>query len=190
MVRLVNKCKSIFVGIKLKINNRGIHRSIKFREPGYIKIGKNCSIGENSYLLCWRKYCYNSINQQVAGQISIGDNFKATRQLTIQAGNHIVIGNDVLIASNVFICDYNHGMDTVEGSYLNNCLELNEVVIEDGVWIGQGAYIMPGVHIGKNSIIGAGSVVTKDVPEYCVAVGNPAHIIKKYDMQEKKWKCI
>ena len=56
--------------------------------------------------------------------------------------------------------------------------------------------ILPNVHIGKKSIIGAGSVVTKDIPEYCIAVGNPAKVIKKFDKKEKmetdimKWSCL
>lgn len=50
--------------------------------------------------------------------------------------------------------------------------------------------VLPNVHIGKKSIIGAGSVVTKDIPEYCIAVGNPAKVIKKFDKKEKKWKQI
>lgn len=50
--------------------------------------------------------------------------------------------------------------------------------------------ILPNVHIGKKSIIGAGSVVTKKIPEFCIAVGNPAKVIKKFDIKENKWKKV
>ena len=82
-------------------------------------------------------------------------------------------------------------MDPCKVFYLFNPLQIsNGIIIGDGVWIGQNAIILPGVSIGDKSIIGAGSVVTHDVPSYCVAVGNPARIIKKYSNTEKKWISI
>ena len=62
-----------------------------------------------------------------------------------------------------------------------------DVIIEDGCWLGVGVCILPGVKIGKNSVIGANSIVTRDVPEYSIAVGNPAQIIKKYDPEQQTW---
>ncbi|MFR5466356.1 MAG: hypothetical protein ACLTHR_12100 [Agathobacter rectalis] len=64
------------------------------------------------------------------------------------------------------------------------------VFIDDGVWIGNDVIILPNVHIGKKSIIGAGSVVTKNIPEFCIAVGNPAKVIKKFDIKENRWKKV
>ena len=61
------------------------------------------------------------------------------------------------------------------------------VHIGENVWVGAGTVIVPGVTIGKNSVIGAGSVVTKDIPDYSVAVGNPAKVIKRYDINKQKW---
>lgn len=186
-MKIIRKFSNIYTGLMLKILHKGIHKSVKFQEPSCIKIGASCAIGENSYLYCWKTYKYKDITQQVYGRITIGDNFRATRNLTIQACGDLKIGSNVLIASNVFICDYNHGTVNVDGSYLNNELILSHVEICDGVWIGQGAYILPGVTIGKNSIIGAGSVVTKSIPEYSIAVGNPAKVIKYYNLEEKCW---
>ena len=186
-MKAIKRISNMYTGLTLKLSHKGLHKSVKFREPEFIKLGNSCTIGENSYLYCWRTYKYKDIIQQVHGSITIGDNFRATRNLTIQACGDLRIGDNVLIASNVFICDYNHGTDDVEDSYLNNELTLSPVEICDGVWIGQGVYILPGVTIGRNSIIGAGSVVTKSIPEYCIAVGNPAKVIKCYNSEEKCW---
>lgn len=189
-MKIVKKIEKYIIGRKIKLSNKGINRSVIFKNPDKITLGKNCKIGENSYILCWEKYNYEALDQPLNANLIIGNNFSATRNLTIQCCNKIVIGNDVLIASNVFICDYNHGIDNPEGTYLKNKLDVSEVIISDGVWIGQGTYIMPGVCIGKNAIIGAGSVVTKNIPDYCMAVGNPARIIKKYDHINKEWNRI
>ena len=61
------------------------------------------------------------------------------------------------------------------------------VTIGDNVWIGGNTVIMPGVHIGSNTVIGAGSVVTKDIPDWSVAVGNPCRVIKKITEEDKKY---
>ena len=67
--------------------------------------------------------------------------------------------------------------------------QLNEVYIGDGCWIGENVCII-GASIGKNSVIGANAVVMKDIPDYCVAVGAPARVIKKYDFDLQEWiKC-
>ncbi|WP_308303877.1 DapH/DapD/GlmU-related protein, partial [Vibrio parahaemolyticus] len=62
--------------------------------------------------------------------------------------------------------------------------------IHDNVWLGEGVFVMPGVTIGKNSIIGAGSVVTKSIPENVIAVGNPAKIIKSFCLESNSWRTV
>lgn len=159
----------------------------KLKNSQYIICGKNISIGENSKLLCWDSY--NDIKLEKRPQIVIGDNFKATRNFTIQCINQVIIGKNVLVASDVFIIDYNHGMNPMTPHYLDNVLETKGegVMIGDGAWIGNNVIILPGVNIGKKAIIGAGSVVTRDIPDYSVAVGNPAKLVKKYDFDKRKW---
>ena len=188
--RILWKLETVIKITLFKCHNRGIHRSVKIKNPEQISLGINCHIGENSYLLCWKEYLYEGTYQKLNSSLKIGNNFSATRNLTIQCCNKIVIGNDVLIASNVFICDYNHGINNTEGSYRDNCLVFKDVTISDGVWIGQGVYILPGVHIGKNAIVGAGSVVTKDIPDYSMAVGNPAKVVKIFDRNDNRWHKI
>lgn len=188
--KIGNKIFNLFAIFFIKYNYKKIHLTVRFREPKYFIAEKDCCIGENSKIYCWREYKTKKAIQKVNGSITIGKNFSATRNLTIQACNNVVIGDDVLIASNVFICDYNHGINELNGSYLDNELKVSSVEIKNGVWIGQGSYILPGVTIGKNSIVAAGSVVTKSVPDNCIVAGNPAKIIKKFDSITKEWKRI
>jgi acetyltransferase-like isoleucine patch superfamily enzyme len=114
--------------------------------------------------------------------IVIGDHVIINYDCHIGCINKIVIGNGVLLASRVFITDHFHGKIDTEALKIRpasrEIYSKGPVIIEDNVWIGEGVAIMPNVRIGQNSIIGANSVVTRDIPENSVAVGNPARIIK------------
>lgn len=109
--------------------------------------------------------------------LHLGNNVYINFNLTIVDDGQIYIGNKVMIGPNVTIATANHPL---EPELREKQLQYNlDVHIEDNVWIGANAVIVPGVTIGKNSVIGAGSVVTKDIPENSVAVGNPCKVIKK-----------
>lgn len=118
----------------------------------------------------------------------IGDNVIININCTFVDCNKIEIGNNVLIASNVQIYTATHSPDVSERLVENWTPEsklpyfrtyAKPVKIEDNVWIGGGVIILPGVKIGKNSVIGAGSIVTKSIPENSVAVGNPCRVIRE-----------
>lgn len=97
----------------------------------------------------------------------------------------IIIENDVLIGQGVHIYINNHRFDRTDVPIIDQgYYESNGVVLKRGAWIGANAIILPGVTIGKNSVIGAGSVVTKSVPDYVIAVGNPAKVIKNLNYSE------
>lgn len=102
--------------------------------------------------------------------------------------NRIVIGENVLIAPRVYISTTNRRYDDVSLPIIKQgYTSKGDVVIDDGCWIGVGSCILSGAHIGKNTVIGANSVVTKNVPAYSVAAGNPARVIKHYCFTKKKW---
>ena len=98
----------------------------------------------------------------------------------LKIGNGIKIGDYARIAANVQLISNNHD------PYDLNVLTCKPVEIGDYAWIGAGATVLPGVRIGRHAIIGAASVVTKDVPDYAVAVGNPAKVIKMLDKEKFK----
>ena len=104
--------------------------------------------------------------------------------------NKIVIGDNVMLGSRVLIEDHSHGTaDDIDIPVAKRTLHSKgPIIIEDNVWIGEKVTICPGVHIGDGAIIGANSVVTHDIPDYCVAVGSPAKVVKSYNFQKKCWE--
>ena len=110
-------------------------------------------------------------------QISVGKRFFANFNLTVLDEARVTIGDDCFIGPNVSIYTACHSTDPVERNTRREWAE--PVTIGDNVWIGGSVTILPGVTIGCNVTIGAGSVVTKDIPDNVVAVGNPCKVIKK-----------
>lgn len=114
--------------------------------------------------------------------ISVGENFIANFNLTILDEALVTIGNNVFIGPNVSIFTACHPIDPVER---NKGVEWAEpVTIGNSVWIGGDTTILPGVTIGDNVTIGAGSVVTKNIPSNCVAVGNPCKVKREIQAHE------
>lgn len=100
----------------------------------------------------------------------------------------LTIGDDVMLAQNIVVSGLNHSYQDVSISPAIQKVICEPIVISDRVWIGANCVITAGTTLGRHSIIGAGSVVTKDVPEYSVAVGNPAKVVKQYNFQTERWE--
>lgn len=147
----------------------------------YISIGVESHIGDYGRLTAYSYY--QATRQQFTPQISIGNNCSIGAQSHITAINNISIGNNVLTGPRVLITDNSHGNSSLCAleipPYARELISQGPIVIEDNVWIGEGAMIMPNVHIGKGCIIAANSVVTKSIPAYCIVAGSPAKIIKQ-----------
>ena len=147
-------------------------------------IGDDCAIWSGGWIEPIKSYC--DINYE--SRIEIGDRTYIGRNSHIIACDKMRIGKDVVIADNVYITDNLHGYENPDSSILYSHLVVRgPVVIDDQAWLGERVCIMPGVTIGKHAVIGSNSVVTKDIPPYCVAVGSPARVIKKYDPASGKW---
>ena len=167
---------------KIKKDERKVifGKNILVQNGKCICIDKGSVIGDNSKLLCTVEY--NGKLFDIQPQLHIGKNFHSTRDLTIQCARKVIIGDNVLCASNVFMIDYNHGTNPMCENYLDNALEISEGInIKDGVWIGNNVIILGNVTIGEKAIIAAGAVVTHSVSPYTIVAGNPAHIIKVYN---------
>lgn len=126
-------------------------------------------------------HCGNNVNLEphVTFNLSlkIGDNSGVGENSELYGD--ITIGNDVMMGTNCIIYTRNHSFASTDiPMWRQGFDEVKPVVIGNDVWIGGRVTILPGVHIGNGVVIGAGSVVTKDVPDYAVVVGNPARVIK------------
>lgn len=144
----------------------------------YVQVGNNTSIGFDVELTAWDDYKGQSLHPEII----IGDRTFIRDYSHITAINSIRIGNGVLTGPNILITDNAHGASMAElldmEPNLRPLFSKGSVVIEDNVWIGEKASIMPGVRIGKGAIIAANSVVTHDIPPYCIAAGIPAKVVK------------
>lgn len=144
----------------------------------FISVGDDCYIGKFVQLTAWDSF----LTQKFNPTIEIGNNSCIGDFSHITAINSIKIGNNVRMGKNVLISDNAHGAS--DPSLLDIApnrrplYSKGEVVIGNNVWIGEKACILPGVHIGNGVIVGAASVVTKDMPDFAVVGGNPAKILK------------
>lgn len=122
--------------------------------------------------------------------VSFGEGTEIGEHSTISSNNRIVLGKYVLTGPHIFISDHNHAYENplVPVSKQGvKCTPTDEVVIGEGSWLGTNAVVVGNVHIGKHCVIGANSVVTKDIPDYSLAAGIPAKVIKRYDFERKEW---
>ena len=125
------------------------------------------------------------VNMAYGKNVHIGNHFYSNFNLVIVDDIDVYIGEHVMIAPNVTITPTGHPIDTDlrrPGTQFSI-----PVRIGNNVWIGSNAVILPGVTIGDNSVIGAGSVVTSDIPENVVAVGNPCHILREINEHDKEF---
>jgi maltose O-acetyltransferase len=114
---------------------------------------------------------------QLRGDFKCGDHVRFGYGCQVFGG--VEMGNHIMVAPNCLITSGGHGTELSKGPMIfQKCPSQKKVIIEDDVWIGGNTVILPGVRIGKGAVIGAGSVVSKDVPPNAIAVGNPAKVVK------------
>ena len=143
----------------------------------YISIGENTLIGPGVALSAGMVPGQECITNPV---VSIGDRSLIGKGSGIVGHFSISIGDDVWTGHHVYITDQNHGYEDVSRPISHQSQEERSVSIGNGSWLGHGSIVLPGVTIGEHVVIGANSVVTKDVPSFSVAVGVPARVIRRY----------
>ena len=152
--------------------------------PKYISLGRNVHIRDFARIEGVSKYG----NQHFTPSIIIGDGCGIEQCVHITCAKSIIIGANTAIAAHVTITDINHPYIDVNIPIEQQNIEVQEVVIGDDCKLYNGVVVLPGVHIGKHVPIGANAVVTHSIPSYCVAVGCPAYIIKRYNFEIQKWQ--
>ena len=179
----ISKCRNFIASRRFCYLSGNALAEVHLEKPFYISGYKYIKIGSFYSLPGLRMECLDSFaGEKFRPSIKIGENVIVNFRCHIGAINKIVIGNNVLIGSSVLITDHSHGYndksDIEEEPIKRRLYSKGPVVIDDNVWIGENAAILPNVHIGRNSVIGANSVVIRDVPAYTVVAGNPAKVIR------------
>ena len=164
-----------------------------------IYIGDDVSIGPGALLIPLTFYPTPIMShpemkhdvQTFNPKIVIGNRVTSTGMLTISAMQEVTIEDDVMFALNVLVSDGMHGFEHANEPYkYQKMCKIASVLIKRGCWIGQNVVIMPGVTVGELSIIGANSVVTKSIPDRCIAIGAPARVIKQWDEAAQRWASL
>jgi len=144
----------------------------------YIRIGSDTMIGPQVTLSAGMVPGQQMLSEQV---VTIGDRCLIGKGSGIVGHFQIDIGNDVWTGHHVYITDQNHGYDDATLPISQQVMPERPVSIGDGSWLGHGTVVLPGACIGRHVVIGANSVVTGEIPDYSVAVGVPARVIKRID---------
>jgi acetyltransferase-like isoleucine patch superfamily enzyme len=172
-------------------NARIIRFPLDLRGRKYILVNEGFTTGKNCRL---EAYPQTDEKQHI---LSFGKNVQINDYVHITAMTLVSIGDNVLIASKVYISDCAHGSysgNENDSSPLtvpkDRPYKTQKVVIENNVWLGEFVSVLPGVTIGSGTIVGANSVVTKNLPANVIAVGIPAVPIKKYNFSTQKWEKI
>ncbi len=165
------------------------------RYPFYIRNKKNIKI--NDGFTCGYNCRLESIKtKEEFGKILLGINVKVGDNVHLASASEVKIEDNVLIASHVFISDLDHGnysnSNQTSPSIIPDKRDISskKILIKENTWIGENVVILKGVTIGKGCVIGANTLINKNIPDYSIAVGQPAKVIKKYNFETEKWEKI
>ncbi len=155
----------IFLGDKVIIDDNCLIDA-KGEDNKGILIGENVFIGRNTILLC------------TDGDICIEDNVSIGFNTEIMSANYVKLGKNVVVSSYCFLNAATHDFKRIDIPVLEQGSTGRKIILEDNVWLAANVKVLDGVTVGRDSVIGAGAVVTKDLPPFSVAVGVPAKVIK------------
>ncbi|MGO9527314.1 MAG: acyltransferase [Verrucomicrobiia bacterium] len=186
--RISTRLYTLLLASQFRQFGAGARISPPFRYYGLHQI----SLGEHAYIArnCWihvvgdheNEDCSKIIIQAHAG-IGMGSHISATQQ--------VVIGEHALLAPNVFISDHVHAYENVDVPIMRQGITgVAPVSVGRHTWLGQNVVVLPGVTIGQHCIIGANSVVNSSVPDYSVAVGAPARVVKQFNKNSGQWERV
>ncbi|MDT0620929.1 acyltransferase [Croceitalea vernalis] len=162
------------------------------------KKGKGATIRRNSRIdvFPWKRFevgklttieSYCTVNNG-SGDVLLGD------RVRVGIGSVVIgpvsMGHGSGLGQNVFVSGFNHGYADGSKNSSQQALDIRPTIIEDEAHIGANSVVLAGVTIGRNCQVGAGSVVTKDIPPYSVAVGNPARVIKQFNHNTGIWEAV
>lgn len=156
-----------------------------FGKPIFVKGIRNVFIGKKV-----RIFPNLRMETQDGGTIHINDDVVISQNVHITSAGNLEIGKSCLVLANVFITNIDHDYTEIGVHVVKQKITVKETKIGDNCFIGMGAAIMAGTVLGKQCIVGANSVVRGTFPDYCVIVGSPAKIVKKYNPESRIWEKV
>jgi acetyltransferase-like isoleucine patch superfamily enzyme len=155
-----------------------IQLPVRLSGEGRISVGDGVFVGAGS----WLQVLDDSSRKESGIAIEIGSGTSIAGTCVLSAASRITLGRSVLLARNVYIADHMHAYEDLGVPVLEQGLtRVARVEIGDGAWLGQNVVIAPGVRVGRGAVVGANSVVRDDVPDFAVAVGAPARVVRTLD---------
>ncbi len=162
---------------------------VRLHGANHIRIGADSIIGHHVTLRALTTYPWTDPPQCFTPDLRIGAGCFISNFTHISCARRITIGNQVMIADGCFISDNQHSYRETDRPIKTQPLTLTgEIHIGNGAWLGAGACVCGQVRIGQNCVVGANAVVTHDLPDFCLAVGAPARIIKRFDPATGDWR--
>jgi acetyltransferase-like isoleucine patch superfamily enzyme len=161
------------------VHHKGKHSRICFSVRKDLFPFRKFTMGSNSTV-----EDFATLNNGV-GDITIGNNTRIGIGCVLIGP--VTIGNDIRLAQNVVCSGLNHSYQDISIPIWRQAVTTASIIIGDESWIGSNSVIVAGVTIGKHSVVAAGSVVTRSIPDYCVAGGNPAKVFKQYQPDKNEW---
>ena len=187
--RIRTRLFTLLIAGQFKEIGRGARISPPFRSCGL----RNISLGEGVIIHrdCWIHTIPASEAEETSTKLLIGSHAGIGMGASISAARKIVLGEHVVLARNVYISDHAHAFASVEVPIgqqgINN---IAPVLVGRETWLGQNVVVLPGVTIGKHCVIGANSVVNSSIPDFSVAVGAPARVVKQYNKSTGRWERV
>lgn len=180
---LLSKTKLLFYKKKIG-KNTYIDKTVHILGWSHVSIGENTLIGEQTWL---------NVNGRISGfeHIKIGNYCYIGRRNLISSSRELIIRDFVMTSNDCKFLGNNHIFSDPLKPYISTGTTNNDVLkVGTNVWIGAGVIVLGAVTIGPGSVIGAGSVVTKNIPPFSIAVGNPCKVIKRFDFKNHRWVSV
>ncbi len=159
-----------------------IESGVVINRPRFVHVGDHVRIKRNTSINLHPK---DKKSKEIL--LFIGDGVIISESCFISACNRLVIEENVGISPNVMIIDNSRRLGDISRPSKEQDLKIGEVRIGADSWIAYGACVLPNVTIGRHCIIGALSVVNRDIPAYSLAVGSPARVVKRFDFEKREW---
>ena len=185
--KLRRKYRSYIFQQRLKNKGGKAGKPLFLSNEQYVVVGNNVRIKDGYRIECYPHF----YKWDYKPKLILEDGVIIGHGFTGLVADTIKIGKNSIFAGNVTLISENHGMNPeIDTPYHAQELSTGPIEIGEGCWLGQNVSVLPGVKIGIKCIIATNAVVTKNIPDYCIAAGSPARIIKKYSFENHKWNKV